>query len=106
MVEVIEVVEVPRRLPLEQAQKTFWNESRAWRINVPIAFPATRPRIEPMRLYQEKLIPRAGHRDVEQAPLLFDLLLAPRGHVGRNAAVYDIQEVDDVPLLPLRGVYG
>src|SRR6267143_3472511 len=106
MVEVIEVVEVPRRLPLEQAQKTFWNESRAWRINVPIAIPPTRPRIAPMRLYQDKLIPRAGHRDVEQAPLLFDLLLAPRGHVRRNTAVHDVQHDHGLPFLSLRRMDG
>src|SRR2546423_7282159 len=71
---------------------------------MPVAVPATRSRVEPMRLHQKKLILRAGHRDVEQAPLFFDLFFASRGHVRGNAAVYDIQDVDDVPLLALRRV--
>src|SRR5256885_11033744 len=71
---------------------------------MPVAVPATRSRIEPMRLHQEKLILRTGHRDVEQAPLFFDLFFASRGHVRRYTTIHDIQNVDDVPLLALRRV--
>ena len=59
-----------------------------------------------MRLDEVEVIARPRHRDVEQAPLFFDLFFASRGHVRRNAAVHDIQDVDDVPLLALGRVDG
>src|ERR1700682_244211 len=40
----------------------------------------------------------ACQRDVEQAPLLGDSLLAPRAHVGREVAVVRADQGDRVPV--------
>src|SRR3989442_11816649 len=58
-------------------------EPRPRRVDVPVAIPATHPGVEPMWLHQIQLIARAGHRDVEQPPLFFDLLFAPRSEERR-----------------------
>ena len=50
------------------------------------------------------MVLRARHRDVEQAPLLLDLLARPGAHVRRNAAVDDVEDVHRLPFLALRGV--
>src|SRR5437667_492267 len=68
---------------------------------MPVAISATRPRVEAMRLDEVEVIARPRHRDVQQPPLLVDLLLAPRRHVRRDGAVHHVQNVDDIPFLAL-----
>ena len=49
-------------------------------------------------------VARPRERDVEEPPLLLDLVVVARRHVGRDHAVGRVDHVDDVPLEPLRGV--
>ena len=50
------------------------------------------------------MVPRPGHRDVEQAPLFFDLLRLVGRHVRGNAAIRGVQDIDHIPFLALGGV--
>ena len=62
-------------------------------------------RIEALGNDQHELILGAGHGDVEQAPLLLDILRTARPQVGGDAAVDGVEDEDAPPFLALGGVY-
>ena len=62
--------------------------------------------VEALRHHQHQRVLGARHGDVEQPALLLDLLGAAGRHVGGDAAVDDVEDVDRLPLLPLGGVDG
>src|ERR1043166_4352009 len=64
------------------------------------------PPCKALRLHQIQPVLRTGHRHIQQPPLFLYLLGAARRHVGRDAAVDHIQDIDDVPLLALGRMNG
>ena len=54
--------------------------------------------------FQDVLRPR--ERDVEQASLLFDFLVASGGHIGGNVPVGRVDDVNAIPLTSLGGMNG
>src|SRR5438477_564699 len=62
--------------------------------------------VEALRLHQVQRVARPRHGDVEQPALLLDLRRRARGHVRRDAAVDQVEDVDRVPFLALGGVDG
>ena len=63
-------------------------------------------KVETQRLQQMKMLARPGHRHIEEPPLLVDLLEFASCHVGRNAAVDEVENKDRVPFLPLGRMNG
>ena len=61
--------------------------------------------VELQRRDQLQVVARAGHRDVEQPPLLLDLRGIPGGELAREVAVHDRQQIHAVPFLALGGVH-
>ena len=59
------------------------------------------PDLRPVTLHQMQVLPGAGHRHIQKAALLLDLLAATDCHVRGDAAVDDIQHEDGIPLLAL-----
>ena len=62
--------------------------------------------IEALRNDERQLVARAGHRDIEQAALLLDLLGRAGREIGRNAAVDAVEHEDRAPFLPLGRMDG
>ena len=53
-----------------------------------------------------QFVARARHRDIQQAPLLFDHLRLARGKFRGKIAVGDVEHINDVPFLPLGRMNG
>src|SRR5262249_10766678 len=53
-----------------------------------------------------QMVPGPRHRDIEQAALFFQLGRCAGAKVGWHAAIDDIQHIDRLPLLSLRGMDG
>src|SRR5258706_8383254 len=85
---------------LEMMQNRIRQEPRQLRVRVPVAGgPFFVVVLE--REAHLKEIARAGERDVEQPALFLDLLVARRGHVGRNISIGSADELKAVPLASL-----
>ncbi len=54
-----------------------------------------------MRHHEMQLIPGPGHRDIDQPPLLLDILDRAGAEIGRDAAIDRIQDEDRLPFLAL-----
>jgi len=93
-----------RRRPgagLKQMQNGVRNESRARCVYVPIAAPGLLVHIKSLGDDNVELVLGPGHRHVEQAPLLFNLLGRTGGEIRRNSAIYCVQYIDRRPSCPL-----
>jgi hypothetical protein len=78
------------------------NKPTSSRIHMPIPSSRLLMGKEPLRNYQIQIIFRSGHRHIEKPSLLVDLFRCPSRHIGRNAAVNNIQDPNSFPFLPLR----
>src|SRR6185369_4964490 len=76
------------------------DEPRAGRIHVTVAAAALLVSKEALRHDKMEVILGAGHRHIEQAALLLDLLRGAGGEVRRNAAVDAVEHENRFPLLP------
>ncbi len=56
---------------------------------------------KPQRLDQMEMLFRTGHSDIKEAALFFDLRRRVGGHVGRDAAIDEVQHIDRLPFLAL-----
>ena len=63
-------------------------------------------RVKTLRNNQQQLVLGAGHGDVEQAPFLFNLFVVGGGHVGGDAAIDHVQNVNGLPFLTFGRVNG
>jgi len=77
------------------------DEPRQRRVDMPVAVRILLVDVEALRHHELQLLLRPGHRDVEQPPLLLDLVARPRAHVGGDAAVDDVEDVHDFHSCPL-----
>src|SRR5262245_63260730 len=50
----------------------IWNEARTLGIDMPVARTGLSVCVEPLRHHQMQVVLGASHRDIEEAPLLFD----------------------------------
>src|SRR5690348_4638357 len=82
------------------------DEAGAARVDAAVAGPRLTVDIEALRDDQSELVLGAGHRDIEEAALLFDLLRRARGEVGGNAAVDAVEYEHRAPFLPLGRMDG
>ena len=82
------------------------DEARARGIDVAVAALCLVVHVEALRHHQHQRVLGARHGDVEQPPLLLDLLGAAGRHVRGDAAVDDVEDVDRLPFLTLGGVDG
>ena len=58
----------------------------------------------PERCVQVQLVSGPRHRDVQEAPLLVEPFASRKCHVDRHGTVYQVREVNDLPLEPLSRV--
>src|SRR5262249_45647771 len=85
--------------PLKQRKQRIGNESRSGRIEMAIATRALAVNIKPLRNEEMQIVLGAGNRDVEQPPLLFQLLRRAGPQIRRHTAVNDVEDIDGFPLL-------
>jgi hypothetical protein len=78
------------------------NEASPPGIDVPVAGSGLLMRIEALGHDEIEFILGARHRDVKQAAFFLDLFARAGGHIGRNAAIDDIEDKDRLPFLPFR----
>ncbi len=91
---------------LEAIEDRRRNETGARGIHVTIAVGALLMHEEALRDREMQMILGAGHRDIEQAPLLLELGGAAGAEIGGDAAVDHVQQEDRGPFLPLGGMDG
>ena len=82
------------------------NEARARCVDVAVAPRRLAVRIEALRHDEVQRVPGPRHRDVEQPPLLVDLVLRAGAEIGRNAAVDDVEHEHVLPFLALGRMDG
>ena len=90
----------------KQTEKSIRQKARSRREDVATTMAVLLRSIKAPRLHEMKVFPRTRHRHVEQPALLVDLLGFAGGHVGRDAAVHEIENKDYVPFLSLGGMNG
>src|SRR6516164_11739018 len=84
----------------EKPEDLVRQKARPRRHHVAAAMAMLVRKVETQRLQQIKMLPRPGHRHIEEPPLLVDLLEFAGCHIGRNAAVDEVENKDRVPFLP------
>src|SRR5690242_15787149 len=82
------------------------DEAGAARIDAAVTIPRLPMNIEALRNDERELVLRAGHRDIEEAPLLLDLLLRAGREIGGNAAVDAVEHEHRAPFLALGRMDG
>ena len=93
-------------LAVEMLQERRRDETGAGGEDAAVAVLRLAVDIEALRDDQRQFVPRPGHRDIEQPPLLLDLLRRAGREIGRDAAVDAIQDEDRAPFLPLGRMDG
>src|SRR5579863_1018357 len=91
---------------VEMLEQRGRDEAGAARVDAAVAVPRLSVDIEALRDDEREFVLRAGHRDIEEAPLLLDLLRRAGGEVGGNAAVDAVQDEHRAPFLPLGRMDG
>src|SRR3984893_15342570 len=82
------------------------NEARARRVDVSITLRILAVSKEAMGNDEMQTVFRAGHRDIKQPTLLLDFRCGAGAEIGRDTAIYHIEDKYRLPLLPLRGMDG
>src|SRR3984893_4307942 len=82
------------------------NEARARRVDVSITLRILAVSKEAMGNDEMQTVFRAGHRDIKQPTLLLDFRCGAGAEIGRDTAIYHIEDKYRFPLLPLRGMDG
>lgn len=88
----------------KQAEDFVRQKARSRCEEVSTTMPVLLRSIKAPRLHEIKVFPRPRHRHVKQPALLVDLLGFACGHVRRDAAVHEIENIDGLPFLPFGGV--
>ena len=87
---------------LETIENRIGNKTGSRRIHVLVAVTVLLVLIEPQGMHEMEMLSRPRHRDIEQAPLFFDLFGLVRRHVRRDATVRCIEDEHHVLFLSLR----
>ena len=100
----------PRRAPtatmLEMLQDAVGQEAAARCAHMAVAVAGLAGDVEALGLEQVEPVAGAGHRDVEQPPLLLDVLRPVGRHVRGDAAVDQVQHEHRLPFLALGRMDG